>query len=782
MDAITLNGRKPRWASLLLLPIFILTSVPQAVWADSTAGSSAAVMSFMEEESQAAASITKVSASHTPAAVTVITAEDIAITPARNMLDLLEVYVPGFVYNEHVEGPHPAMRGIASDRNYKILLLVNGVNMNEKAHNGAVTELENWDLNDIAKIEVIRGPGSVTYGPGAIMGVISITTKDAGKAPGLDAGAQFYSGYNSAGAHLAYGKTTDNYKLYLYASAVNTQGEKDPSIFTIANNNNYGYIGQNFPPGTTNANTSDPGNPPQPYMKDGRNIPQKKFFLDLDFANEWKFWMRYNNAGATQGLNPQSTLAPNANPIDSGEDFYQYATAALEDKHQFSDKYALTSRLSFGSKDEQKTSAFAPGGALSPDINSPLDYRDNFSETTVLLHELLNYKLDEKNDLALGMEYSYDYWGAAWGQPAGTLRMGESTGGGGAIVSGPNDPAYFIVNKPVTVGSGWGTSTYSLFGEANLNPAEHLNVIVSARGDKNDFSTYLFSPRLALISDWDQKGVYKLLIQQSVRMNTAEQLLQQHVAGGSAQNEKLDTIELDYVSPKFHDTVVNANVFYNDLHALGFNAAANSTTAVGEQRLWGVELEAKYEAPKYTVGANHSFTQQISYKLDPNVVTSNISYANYNLATGGFVFTGAGNAPNNWSDNTTKLFANYKLNDQVTLHADTRVLWGFQGEQNAWTVLQIPTQGTATGQAIQNAINAAKAQGAYGIDFRLDASVAYKITPQLTGTLYGQNLASPTGNKRYALDGGVSAAADNRLRYIDEPTVVGLAFTYKTKM
>ena len=77
------------------------------------------------------------------------------------------------------------------DRPYKFLVNVNGVNVNIKAHYGARLELLNWELSDIERIEIIRGPGSVTYGPGAIGGVINIYTKTAREAPGLEAGRPF---------------------------------------------------------------------------------------------------------------------------------------------------------------------------------------------------------------------------------------------------------------------------------------------------------------------------------------------------------------------------------------------------------------------------------------------------------------------------------------------------------------------------------------------------------------------------------------------------------------
>ena len=56
--------------------------------------------------------VTAVSANRIPVWVTTITAEDIRMTPARNIYDLIEVYVPGSTFLVHHEGPHVGIRGI----------------------------------------------------------------------------------------------------------------------------------------------------------------------------------------------------------------------------------------------------------------------------------------------------------------------------------------------------------------------------------------------------------------------------------------------------------------------------------------------------------------------------------------------------------------------------------------------------------------------------------------------------------------------------------------------
>ena len=101
-------------------------------------------------------------------------ADDIKATGANTFLDFLAT-VPSVGLHK---GSVPAifMRGGDSDHT---LVLVDGVSVNSiDSVNGAVEYgLTSIALNDIEKVEIIKGSGSVLYGSGAISGVISITTK-----------------------------------------------------------------------------------------------------------------------------------------------------------------------------------------------------------------------------------------------------------------------------------------------------------------------------------------------------------------------------------------------------------------------------------------------------------------------------------------------------------------------------------------------------------------------------------------------------------------------------
>ncbi len=120
---------------------------------------------------------TAVSARETPAVVTVLSREEIVGSGARDLIDLLEL-VPGFFLGVDVEGAV----GIGLRGNWghegKVLLLIDGQEQNELLY--ATLQLgHELPVDQVERIEIIRGPGSATYGGFAELGVINVVTRGA---------------------------------------------------------------------------------------------------------------------------------------------------------------------------------------------------------------------------------------------------------------------------------------------------------------------------------------------------------------------------------------------------------------------------------------------------------------------------------------------------------------------------------------------------------------------------------------------------------------------------
>jgi iron complex outermembrane recepter protein len=127
----------------------------------------------------------------TAAAVFVITQDDIRRSGAIHLADILRM-VPGMEvasYNSHTWGA--ASRGLNTPVNKNLLVMIDGRSIYTPEYAGVWWEAADPMLDDIERIEVVRGPGGTLWGANAVTGVINIITKQAKKSQGtiITAGA-----------------------------------------------------------------------------------------------------------------------------------------------------------------------------------------------------------------------------------------------------------------------------------------------------------------------------------------------------------------------------------------------------------------------------------------------------------------------------------------------------------------------------------------------------------------------------------------------------------------
>ena len=111
---------------------------------------------------------------HAAAAVTVITGEDIRRTGARTIAQALRL-VPGLqVYRTNAHSYTVTSRGFSGD---KLEVLLDGRSVYSPLTSTVFWDVLDTSLNDLDRIEVIRGPGGTLWGANAVNGVINIVTK-----------------------------------------------------------------------------------------------------------------------------------------------------------------------------------------------------------------------------------------------------------------------------------------------------------------------------------------------------------------------------------------------------------------------------------------------------------------------------------------------------------------------------------------------------------------------------------------------------------------------------
>jgi iron complex outermembrane receptor protein len=119
------------------------------------------------------------------AAAFVITREDIRRSGMTNIPDLLRL-APGVqVAQLNANKWAVTVRGFNGLYANKLLVLVDGRSVYNRIFSGVLWDAEDLMLDDVDRIEVIRGPGAALWGANAVNGVINIVTKDTADTQGL---------------------------------------------------------------------------------------------------------------------------------------------------------------------------------------------------------------------------------------------------------------------------------------------------------------------------------------------------------------------------------------------------------------------------------------------------------------------------------------------------------------------------------------------------------------------------------------------------------------------
>jgi iron complex outermembrane receptor protein len=117
--------------------------------------------------------------SEAAAAIFVITQEDIRRSGATNIPDLLRM-VPGLDVSQiNANSWSISARGFNQQFTNKLLVLMDGRAVYSPFLGGVNWDTQDVPLEDIDRIEVIRGPGATLWGANAVNGVINIITKSA---------------------------------------------------------------------------------------------------------------------------------------------------------------------------------------------------------------------------------------------------------------------------------------------------------------------------------------------------------------------------------------------------------------------------------------------------------------------------------------------------------------------------------------------------------------------------------------------------------------------------
>jgi iron complex outermembrane recepter protein len=172
--------RKPGW-SPLIAAVSVICAITSAVAADA--------VNDLSLEDLINIKVTSVSKRETtlfdaPAAITVLKQDDLERLGATSVAEALRA-VPGMdVARVNSSVWAVTARGFNSQYANKLLVLVDGRSVYTPTFGGVYWDLIDPVLEDLDRIEVIRGPGASLWGANAVNGVINITSKSARETQG----------------------------------------------------------------------------------------------------------------------------------------------------------------------------------------------------------------------------------------------------------------------------------------------------------------------------------------------------------------------------------------------------------------------------------------------------------------------------------------------------------------------------------------------------------------------------------------------------------------------
>ena len=139
------------------------------------------------------------------ASISVVTDREIRRMGARELKDVLRS-LPGFSFQDERHGSYDLeVRGVMKDAEQNILFLLNNHSINTNYWGGIGPSYLPLTLDNIKRIEVIRGPGSALYGANAFSAVVNIITREPEEIEGFELNAKTGS-YDTQQYNLLFGK------------------------------------------------------------------------------------------------------------------------------------------------------------------------------------------------------------------------------------------------------------------------------------------------------------------------------------------------------------------------------------------------------------------------------------------------------------------------------------------------------------------------------------------------------------------------------------------------
>jgi outer membrane receptor protein involved in Fe transport len=529
--------------------------------------------------------------SESPSTVSVITAEDIQKMGARELADVLQT-IPGFELIRSYAGYYGiGVRGVKDTRTTsKILYMVDGVPINQIFFGENMQWGYDLNMNNIERIEIIRGPGSALYGRNAFSGVINIITKKAktGEKILLKSDIGTFNTYSLSGLY--------SYKNNKFDAAVSFR-KIITDVTKVKFNDGFGNI-----------NSWDHH---RNNLALNTNLAYGKFrltanYLDLH-GNALISETYITNKSINYSLSYDDTLN---SKLTFHLSLYGQNSMYLEDIEQLKSYFQEIIPPEMGGNGSLTFADTYPNGIY---------YKPLLKDFLYGLETDIKIKLHEKNDLLIGLQADYH------GVYDVTIKSNYDFATGQAIPGmtrdnmGKYEPGWFE-------NEGHNYNNLAFILQDIWNPLKKVGITLGGRLDIDSEIGSVFSPRIGVVIEPFKNTSCKLLYGRAYRAPSPSE---QYVTLGYALGNKdlkpeiINTFEIafSYRYEKIQNTLsIYRNKLINMIYAevISFVDPNNKYYNIGKNTSTGIEFETKF-----VIG--HDFFSYINYSYS---VSENIQIVN----------------------------------------------------------------------------------------------------------------------------------------------------------
>lgn len=527
--------------------------------------------------------------SKAPAVASVITSSDIRKMGALDIDDVLTT-IPGLHVAKSNIGYNPiyVFRGIYSDFNPQVLILINNIPITNLFHGDRGLVWSGMPIEAISRIEIIRGPGSAIYGADAFAGVINIITKSSIEIEGTEVGGRAGSS-NTGDGWLQHGGYLGDLHYAAVIEAHHTDGheEKITSDF------------QTFLDAITGT-TASIADGPASMERDNLDARIELAYQDIILRVGTQIRDGSGNgAGIAQALDPNNRFIGQRWNAD-----LNYVNDS------FSDNWGVKAQASafFTSQEVDKDLILFPPGSTGPfldEFGQPLfgifpngvignpevferHYRGNVTG---------NYRGLKDHDITIGTGY---YFGEIYKtKEEKNFGFNPHTG----LLIDPDGPLVDVSDTPfVFLNENERENTF-VFVQDVWHFANDWELTSGVRFDHySDFGDTV-NPRIALVWSARHNMTIKALYGEAFRAPSfaemGEQANPSFLGNNSLEPETLKSYELAVNYRPAHNLVMDFNVFsykWSDIIQFIPDSSGTSRTAqnAGEQTGFGFEYETKW--------------------------------------------------------------------------------------------------------------------------------------------------------------------------------------------